>query len=57
MAAISLRPWLVLEQHQEVVVANREGSAGIPASHAFPPVALPDPYRRAGTRTAARPRC
>jgi hypothetical protein len=28
---------LVLEPHQEVVVAYREGSAGIPASHAFPP--------------------
>lgn len=28
---------LVLEPRQEVVVAYREGSAGIPASYAFPP--------------------
>jgi hypothetical protein len=28
---------LVLEPHQEVVVAYREGSAGLPASYAFPP--------------------
>jgi hypothetical protein len=28
---------LVLEPHQEVVVAYREGSAGLPASYAFQP--------------------
>jgi hypothetical protein len=28
---------LVLEPHREVVVAYREGSAGIPAGYAFPP--------------------
>ena len=27
----------MLEPHQAVVVAYREGSAGIPASYAFPP--------------------
>jgi hypothetical protein len=37
MAVTSPRAWLVLERHQEVVVAYRESSAGIPASHAFPP--------------------
>jgi aspartate-semialdehyde dehydrogenase len=52
---------LVLEPHQEVVVAYREGSAGVPASYAFPPgrmtEALPDPYRRSGTRATTRRRC
>jgi hypothetical protein len=28
---------LVLEPHQEVVVAYREGSASVSASYAFPP--------------------
>jgi hypothetical protein len=37
MAVTKVRAWLVLERHQEVVVAYREGSARIAASHAFPP--------------------